>query len=237
MKAQIALSRHAEADLRDLLATEFGVHGVTSLRPLMGGYSGTNYLVDYASRQSGSVEQDGGSGQGDAATTASRQEQVPQRAVLKFCNSYTTEWVQAQVEVQRLLSDQGFRGLCTPLPRTPAADSNAARAGGGGGGCCGESFVSTKLSGVPALLLSFVGGRNASHVCHERPGLARAVLRSVGEGLAALHAAGCGAPRPALRALRSFTDSGCCNLFEHLNGSFLRQLQASEHTADHPCVP
>ena len=275
MKAQIAVSRHDDADLRTVLRLDFGLQRVSSLTPLMGGFSGTNYLVACDPREA-----------------ADDEPRPCRRFVLKFCNGYDVQWVDSQVRAQALLLEQGFSGLCSAIPMrasaagrsenaggscaTPAPEADSARGellapaaaatatiaaaaaaaaavddadanadddtanadddSAGRTAAAASPFVSTRLGGVPAVLLSFVGGRNASHVCHDRADLAENVLREVGGGLAAMHLAGASASAKALEAQRSFRNSGCCNLFEHLDGSFLQQLESSEHTANHEFV-
>ena len=236
MKAQIAVTKHAQGDLQRVL-TEFGIHRVHSVSPLRGGFSGTNYLVKHAGV--GVADGDGGESRSG----------VQVASVLKFCNGYDVDWVHDQIKIQLLLAET-FDGMCTALPRsadvqigaadasqskqsTETAENMAPQSEDAGADENVAEYISTALDDVPSILLSFVGGRNASHVCHDHPDLADTVMAEVGSGLAAMHVAGCAATVKRLETLRSFDESGCCNLYEHLDGSMLEQLQQSPHTVDH----
>ncbi|KAL1515498.1 hypothetical protein AB1Y20_002121 [Prymnesium parvum] len=187
-KADVAISAHSDEEIsRMLSAFEFALPLASATR-LYGGYSGSNYRVQAA----------------DGAV-----------AVLKVCNSYSAEEVEAQARVSAHLRRHGYAKACAALP------------------CMrGAGFTALADDGTPCCVLSFVEGTAADKVIGAGVE-ARVVLRSIGEALAQLHRV----PVDGEAGLRPMEEGGACDLRKHISGELLALFEASEHTKAHSFLP
>ena len=163
MKAEVALSRHTNDEVAHMLdAWDQFAQGLASHKRLYGGYSGSNYMVTSCSGFKG---------------------------VLKVCNAYATEEVEAQAQISAHLHTQGFTQACAAIPRADDA----------------SRFTTTAPDGTPCLLLSWVEGTAADKVI--AAGVAApTVLRAIGDGLGSLHCV------PVLGSMRTFKTGGACDV-------------------------
>lgn len=183
-------------------------------RRLFGGYSGSNYKVVGA----------------DGFT-----------AVLKICNSYAAEEVEAQVSCptdSRLATTPVCLHKCVLSTIRQARISSHVRSQGFGKACTAlarrgdaDKFTSTAADGTPCCLLSWVDGTAADKVI--AAGVpATEVLHAIGGGLAELHSV----PVDGA-ALRTLEEGGACDVRKHVSGELLALFEESEHSRDHDYMP
>lgn len=141
-------------------------------------------------------------------------------AVLKVCNSYTVDDVEAQARVSAHVREHGFKQACAPQRRRGVEPS-------------GAQFTTTAADGTPCCLLSWVEGVAADKVVAAGTVAPEAVLRAIGQGLAELHRV----PVDAAAALRTIETGGGCDVRLHLSGELLALFRSNEHASGHDFLP
>lgn len=101
---------------------------------------------------------------------------------------------------------------------------------------------------TPAVLLTWMAGepvdkfllRNQEEIQQTSASASNTarLLTSLGAGLAGMHRADVSsAPSDAKEVLRTFETGGACLVQEHIDGVFLKKMEACEEVADHPFLP
>jgi Ser/Thr protein kinase RdoA (MazF antagonist) len=146
--------------------------------------------------------------------------------VLKVTDGYSAEHAELMCRTAYYLGQTGYKDCCLPIPKRDEAKFR---------------FVSTKeQKEVPAVLMTYVDGRQADRVMREQPHVATTVMSGIGGGLARMHSAVTGIStqeEAETLGLRWYaTDGGCCAVQDQVDGTVLATILDCKEVMDHDFV-
>jgi Ser/Thr protein kinase RdoA (MazF antagonist) len=188
------------------ILSDYTTISIKSTKRLFGGYSGDTYRIELDTNIQ------------------------PTHYVLKIIsNGYTYRDAEFMCRTSAYLGSVGYRDCCLPIlkmkhKRPPFGKKY-------------YHFVSEKEEGgAPSILMKYVVGQPADKIMRDRPDLAPAVMRGIGDGLGRMHASSSGIDMVKAQqlGLRWYeTDGGCTDVQDQYKDKVLDKIMADPDASQH----